>query len=342
MKAISFEGTMIPLPTNSYCFAPKLIMLASQSVYQQKSTSTAVAILAENGLSLSSTLKDLIDWNDSLEGYEYKLLEALQQVSNPQKLIHSVLEDFEYPIHPPLELAGSKRTAELQYQPFTSLDPEIIAFHCVEEGYNAPIRDFIHWLCDEEIDPNLYINNCEDRTRWTLDKIVYGTLQACRKAIVLKAQKKSKSANTDIETKTNTNEIYEITNDHLCHFAGNDFDGNRIMSDEDYQRMIGYTVQLIENRTVPLNILPIHIPKRAGLKSDFIINSFHRLLSHFYPGERPDSWCEFIRLLFTKLKNNEASTIKAKLTNYKPICHNSKSFEDDLAVLKSLNASGSK
>lgn len=96
----------------------------------------------------------------------------------------------------------------------------------------------------------------------------------------------------------------------LFFLKGNNKSNEKIMNDNDFDRLIAYTSHLLENKQVPeffTTIKPIKISNNSITYTYYLIHKDLFGTSKIY-----DFFIDFLHSIFEQLKNTEKSTLKAK------------------------------
>ena len=106
--------------------------------------------------------------------------------------------------------------------------------------------------------------------------------------------------------------IKGIIEKHLKPFSGY-WNGSKIMSDVEYNRLLVDVAYMIQKERLPLGIRPI---QRTTAPNTFIRKTFSNLHFEIYGRNRQKVWYEFIKNAFKQFEGTEISTIDKKFTLY--------------------------
>jgi hypothetical protein len=110
----------------------------------------------------------------------------------------------------------------------------------------------------------------------------------------------------------------QIVEKHIKCFAGKK-NSIKLLSDADYNKLIAYTVDLIERKKVPKIKKPIG---KFAVTNGFLLKTFYNLHQEINPTPRIlNDWPVFLKLCFEQLKENES--IKAKWSQMKASAYKS-------------------
>jgi len=97
----------------------------------------------------------------------------------------------------------------------------------------------------------------------------------------------------------------------------------KIMSADNFSRMINYTFHLIETDDIPPNIKKI---PQVGVSNEFIRYTYYSIHKALYGTHRiHPSWIEFLHAVFTQFSNTNPSTTRTKFSKKPPM------FESDMS-----------
>ena len=123
--------------------------------------------------------------------------------------------------------------------------------------------------------------------------------------------KVNKEPATKSENKLPINPNIEIIIEHIGCLKGT-WNKNKIMKDEEYERLIEYTNYLIVHDEIPSGIIMI---PQTNVSDAFLRKTFHGLYKHFKQTANRETWVIFLHEVFQQF-TCEISTTLAKFSRY--------------------------
>ena len=113
------------------------------------------------------------------------------------------------------------------------------------------------------------------------------------------------------------NEIKKMAKEMLNFMSGMNIHREKIMSDQNFDRMINYTFHLIETDNVLPNIKKI---PQVGVSNEFVRYTYYSIHKAIYGTRRiHPSWVTFLHEVFTQFSNTKAETTRTKFSKKPPM-----------------------
>jgi hypothetical protein len=117
---------------------------------------------------------------------------------------------------------------------------------------------------------------------------------------------------TKIESKKNGNDKQTIEK-YLKPLSGN-WNGSKIMSNEDFERLNEYVFYLVENRRIPEVIQQI---PQTNISTEFIRQTFYKLHKQLYGRRKNTYWIDFLHKTFIQFSGSELNTTNKVFATYR-------------------------
>ena len=190
---------------------------------------------------------------------------------------------------------------------YISWPPAYVAYHSWQEGYDAKLHELgFLTLFEVQSVENLAVKNI----KLFLRQLYLGVAHA-------KFLDELISQRTAL-TKSHPTEYGEIADkskrvvNALAPLKGNNFLGQKIMSTKEFDRLLNYTLYLVEHEKSPKNIVPIS----ADIPNQFIRRTFFLLHKSFYKRQRREYWFDFLREVFTQFNSATEKSLKSHFSSY--------------------------
>jgi len=87
----------------------------------------------------------------------------------------------------------------------------------------------------------------------------------------------------------------------------------QIMTDQEYSRLVNYTVYMIENKKLPVKSVMI---LRTGATTEFIRKTFHLLFQHTRKSVPRNLYCQFLQKVFGQFKDLEFNSVTQNFARF--------------------------
>jgi len=119
---------------------------------------------------------------------------------------------------------------------------------------------------------------------------------------------------TDVAT---LDENKKVAREMLNFLSGRNIQQEKIMSDQDFTKMINYTFHLIESDDIPPDIKKI---PQVGVSNEFVRYTYYSIHKVLYGTHRiHPSWIEFLHSVFTQFSNTSPNTTRTKFSKKPPM-----------------------
>lgn len=255
-------------------------------------------------------LRDKFDERCKLAGksnllncYDNKILEIAGMYEVPPRFKHrGVLNDIDVNL------------ADIRHEDIR-WPADYITYHCWQEGFDAELSD-LGLLTMYEVGT---VESFAIKRIGGFLRELYKGVAFARFINELREERYSLSGLPQIDPLA-TNSIRQSVMNALQPLYGNNFTGQKIMTQTEFDRLTKYTFYLVEQEDLPPNIKPI---SRTGISSEFIRKTFEALHTNIHGKKRRKYWFEFIHKVFSQFNDVSIDTTVKHFTYY------SGSFEKD-------------
>ena len=112
--------------------------------------------------------------------------------------------------------------------------------------------------------------------------------------------------------KTTIDEQKKTAYEHLKFLSGHNLKNQKIMTDEEFKRLINYTNHLIEKNKLPDNLKML---SQININAEYIRYTYYNIHKLLYGTRKINTtWIDFLKGVFSQFKNTEWKTIKTKFS----------------------------
>lgn len=186
--------------------------------------------------------------------------------------------------------------------------PAYVSFHCWQEGYDVQLYDLGFLYLFE-------VSGAEAVALKSIEPFLFELYRGVSHAIFLDKLIVRRSALSHCEP-TDHDKIESIQEQvifALKPLRGNNFVNQKIMTNKEFERLLNYTLHLVEHEALPSKIVPI---TPTQIPTQFIRKTYQLLHQKLYGKNRREYWFDFLYRVFEQFSDVALATTKKHFTSY--------------------------